>query len=154
MYIRNYAQHAAPLMEALKGKYMSEDVEAPAETTDPGEIPQKKRKRVKLTPKQAAIDCTPAMREGIKAALIEQVELYLPQPDARWRIITDASDYAIGAVLEQEQDDGQWHPVSFFSRKLQGSKTSKTHKKTGVGQVGCTVREKETYAVVCSLLKF
>ena len=89
------------------------------------------------------------MREGfqaIKAALIEQVELYLPQPDARWRISTDASDYAIGAVLEQEQDDGQWHPVSFFSRKLQGSKTSKTHKKTGVGQVGWTVREKETYA--------
>ena len=157
MYIRNYAQHAAPLMEALKGKYMYEDVEAPGETTDPGGIPKKKRKRVKLTPKQAAIDRTPAMREGfqaIKAALIEQVELYLPQPDARWRISTDASDYAIAAVLEPEQDDGQRHPVSFFSRKLPGSKTSKTHKKTGVGQVSWTVREKETYAVVCSLLKF
>ena len=51
MYRRNYAQHAAPLMEALKGKYMYEDVEAPGETTDPGGIPKKKRKRVKLTPK-------------------------------------------------------------------------------------------------------
>ena len=57
-------------------------------------------------------------------------------------------------MLGQEQDDGQWHPVSFFSRKLRGSKTSKTHKKKAVGQVGWTVREKETYAVVCSLLKF
>ena len=45
MYIRNYAQHAAPLMEALKGKYMYEDVEVPGETTDPAGIP-----------KQAAID--------------------------------------------------------------------------------------------------
>ena len=73
MYIRNYAQHGAPLMEALTGKYMYEDVEAPGKTTDPGEIPNKKRKRVKLTPKQAAIDRTPAMQEGflaIQAALI------------------------------------------------------------------------------------
>ena len=146
MYIRNYAQHAAPLMEVLKGKYMYEDVEAPGETTDPGGIPKKKRKRVKLTPKQAGIDWTPAMREGfqaIKAALIEQVELYLPQPDARWRIITDTSDYAISAVLVQEQDDGQWHPVSFFSRKSQGSKTSKTHKKTGSDRsVGLCARKR------------
>ena len=67
MYIRNYAQYAAPLMEALKGKYMYEDVEVPGETTDPGGIPKKKRKRVKLTPKQAAIDWTPAMREGFQA---------------------------------------------------------------------------------------
>ena len=74
------------------------------------------------------------MREGfqaIKAALIEQVELYLPKPDARWRISTNASDYAIGVVLEREQYDGQWHPVSFFSRKVQGIKTCKTHKKRG-----------------------
>ena len=157
MYIRNYAQHSAPLMEALKGKYINEDVEVPGETTDPGGVPKKKCKRVQLAPKQAAIDWTPAMREGleaIKAALIEKVELYLPKPDARWRISTDASDYDTFALLEQEQDDGQWHPVSFFSRKLQENKTSKTHRKTWLGRVGCTARQKETYAVVCSLLKF
>ena len=66
---------------------------------------------------------------------------------------TDASDYAIGGVLEQEQEDGNWHPVAFSSRKLQGSKTGK-HKDKGIGQVGWTVREKETEAVVCCLLKF
>ena len=30
---------------------------------------------------------------------------------------TDASDYAIAAVLSQ-QHDGRWHPVAFMSRKL------------------------------------
>ena len=73
---------------------------------------------------------------------------------ARWRLSTDASHFAVGGVLEQEQDDGNWHPVAFFSRKLQGSKTAGKHKDKGIGQVGWTVREKETYAVVCSLLKF
>ena len=61
---------------------MYEDVDVPGETTDPGGIPKKKCKLVKLTPKQAAIDWSPAMREGFwatKAALIEKVELYLPK---------------------------------------------------------------------------
>ena len=61
MYIGNYAQHAEPLMEALKGKYMYEHVEVPGQTTDPGGLPKKSRKRVKLTPKQAAIDWTGAV---------------------------------------------------------------------------------------------
>ena len=47
---------------------------------------------------------------------------------------------------------GTQYPV--FSREIQGNTTSKTHKNTGSGQVGSTVREKETYAVLCSLLKF
>ena len=86
--------------------------------------------------------------QQIKDSLIEKVELYLPRPGARWRLSTDASDFAVGGVLEQEQDHRNWHPVAFFSRKLQGSKTAGKHKGKGIGQVGWTVREKETYAVV------
>ena len=63
------------------------------------------------------------------------------------------SNYVNRAILEQEQEDGNWHPVSFFSRKLQGSKPGK-HRARGTGQVDWIVREKETYAVVCCLFKF
>ena len=52
--------------------------------------------------------------QEIKDSLIEKVELYLPRPGARWQLCTDASDSAVGGVLEQEQDDGNWHPVVFF----------------------------------------
>ena len=156
MYIRNYAKYAAPLMEALKGMYQFEDVQG-GPAVDGNGLPCKARKRVKLTAKQSEIKWTPEMEWGfqqIKDSLIEKVELYLPRPGARWRLSTDASDFAVGGVLEQEQDDGNWHPVAFFSRKLQGSKTAGKHRDKGIGQVGWTVREKETYAVVCSLLKF
>ena len=30
----------------------------------------------------------------------------------------DASDYYVGAVLEQIGDDQQWHPVEFFLKRL------------------------------------
>lgn len=36
--------------------------------------------------------------------------------------MTDASDKAVGAVLQQYVD-GQWKPVSFFSRKLKPTET-------------------------------
>jgi hypothetical protein len=31
---------------------------------------------------------------------------------------TDASDYCVGAVLEQLDHDDQWHPVEYFLKKL------------------------------------
>jgi len=34
-------------------------------------------------------------------------------------IETDASDFAIGAVLSQKNDEGKLHPVAFHSRKFQ-----------------------------------
>ena len=43
--------------------------------------------------------------------------LYHPKMDAPTSIMTDASDMAIGAVLQQF-DDGIWKPISYFSRKL------------------------------------
>ncbi len=54
---------------------------------------------------------------------------------------TDASDFAIGAVLEQEMN-GEWVPVSFFRRKL------------GQSQLNWIPREKETYAIVAALRKW
>ena len=47
----------------------------------------------------------------------EAVMLVHPQPYAPTCVTTDASNTAIGAVLEQFIE-GQWKPVSFFSKKL------------------------------------
>ena len=40
-----------------------------------------------------------------------------PQPHAATSIMTDASNLAVGAVLEQFIN-GQWKPTLFFSKKL------------------------------------
>ena len=40
------------------------------------------------------------------------------QSDYQMRIETDASGYAIGAVLSQLTDLGRWHPVAYYSRKM------------------------------------
>ena len=44
--------------------------------------------------------------------------LHLVDPDRGFVLRTDASDYAVGAVLEQVLDDGRHVPVAFWSRVL------------------------------------
>ena len=54
---------------------------------------------------------------GIKEALATATLLAHPKPDALTSVMTDASDIAVGGVLQQ-YIDGHWHPISYFSRKL------------------------------------
>ena len=79
--------------------------------------------------------------EALKQALTEELELFQIDVDAPYTMRTDASDFAIGAVLEQQRGD-RLVPVAFYSRKLSGS------------QLNWTPREKECYAIVCSLRKW
>ena len=79
--------------------------------------------------------------EHLKELLAGQLKLFTLNPDQTFILRADASDRAVGAVLEQERD-GVWVPVGFFSRKLGGA------------QLNWTPREKETYAIVCLLQKF
>jgi RNase H-like domain found in reverse transcriptase len=44
--------------------------------------------------------------------------LKIPDPTKPYIVKTDASMSGIGALLDQEEEDG-WHPVAFTSRKLQ-----------------------------------
>jgi len=44
--------------------------------------------------------------------------LALPQRKGLYRVETDASGYAIGGVLSQQQKDGKWKPVTFLSRTM------------------------------------
>jgi transposase InsO family protein len=52
-----------------------------------------------------------------KSALSEAALLAHPLMDAPLRLTTDASDSAIGGVLEQQLEDN-WQPLGFFSKKL------------------------------------
>ena len=55
--------------------------------------------------------------QQIKDALARATLLVHPMPEAPINIMTDASDVAMGAVLQQYLD-GQWCPLTYFSRKL------------------------------------
>ena len=134
IYIKNFAQHAAPLMESLKGKYSE------------GRPQGQKNHKIKVKPENNTIQWTKEMEAGfeaIKQALVsDDVVNHIPVPGGAYRMHTDASDFAVGAVLEQEISPGVWKVIAYFSRKLQN------------GQVNWSVREKETYALVTALLKF
>ena len=72
--------------------------------------------------------------EKLKKALLENVVLNIADPTKPYVLEVDASDYAVGGVLQQEDASGDLRPVAFFSRKLQGS--------PGKGQVECSVSRK------------
>ena len=60
--------------------------------------------------------------EAIKSALAEITLLHHPEPNTQLAVMTDASTVAIGAVLQQFVN-GEWRPLSFFSRKLKPAET-------------------------------
>ena len=59
---------------------------------------------------------------SIKDALADATLLSHPKPDAPTCIVTDASNEAVGAVLQQHIGN-QWQPISYFSRKLKPAET-------------------------------
>src|SRR3984893_16027313 len=44
--------------------------------------------------------------------------LAIPQDKGKWRMEVDASNYATGGVLSQQQEDGTWHPINFISKSF------------------------------------
>ena len=59
---------------------------------------------------------------NIKDALAKATLLAHPKPDALTSIISDASDTAVGAVLQQHIG-GAWCPIAYFSKKLKPRET-------------------------------
>ena len=76
--------------------------------------------------------------ESLKSALLTAPVLQLADVSKPFRVYTDASDFAIGAVLLQEVDQ-EWLPVAYASRKLTPA------------EMNYTITEKETLAVVFAL---
>ena len=58
--------------------------------------------------------------DAIKEALAAATMLHHPDPSLPLALTTDASDVAIGAVIEQRGPNG-WEPLAFFSKKLSDS---------------------------------
>ncbi|SAL96876.1 hypothetical protein [Absidia glauca] len=77
-------------------------------------------------PKRRAITWSPSCQKSfdlLKNALLTSPVLVMPRDDYPFVIDTDASDYGIGAVLQQYDDDGNLHPVAFESKKLSVAET-------------------------------
>ncbi|SAM00834.1 hypothetical protein [Absidia glauca] len=77
-------------------------------------------------PKKRDITWSPQCQEAfdlLKNALQTSPVLMMPRDDTPFVIDTDASDYGIGAVLQQYDDDGDLHPVAFESKKLSAAET-------------------------------
>ena len=55
--------------------------------------------------------------EDAKRAISKAVLLSFPAKNAQLQLLTDASDHAIGAALQQITPNGP-APIAFFSRKL------------------------------------
>ncbi|XP_078245177.1 uncharacterized protein LOC144587786 [Pogona vitticeps] len=85
-------------------------------------------------------DCEAAFQR-LKEALINYPVLRAPDFDREFIIYTDASNSGVGAVLCQEDENGDQHPVSYLSRKLQK------------GERHLATVEKECLAIVYAIQK-
>jgi len=56
--------------------------------------------------------------DTLKRAMVTEPILQRFDPERPVTIETDTSDYAIGAISSQPDDNGILHPVAYYSRKL------------------------------------
>ena len=77
--------------------------------------------------------------DRLKGLLLSAPVLKLTNASKPFRVITDASDCAVGGVLLQEEEAGQWHPVAYTSRRLSAA------------EMNYHPMERETLAVVHAL---
>lgn len=117
-FIRDYARVVKPLTIHLRGEN--------------GQIGKHQSAGVMIDLDEAAIEAV----NIIKQKLCEQIELYQPDYKKPFELTTDASNFAIGAVLSQGKQ-----PIMFISRTL--SQTEQNY----------ATNEKELLAIVWALQK-
>jgi len=67
---------------------------------------------------------------ALQKALTTSPVLLLPDYGKPFTLITDASNYATGAILEQDDALGRSHPVAYYSKSLQPAERNyKIHNK-------------------------
>ncbi|MBM6549339.1 DDE-type integrase/transposase/recombinase, partial [Streptococcus dysgalactiae subsp. equisimilis] len=67
-------------------------------------------------------DSAKAAFAELKQVIANMASLSYHDPAAPLALVTDASDVAVGAVLQQNVD-GNWQPLAFFSKRLQPAET-------------------------------
>ena len=87
-------------------------------------------------------DSEQASFDEIKRLLTSAQVLQLPDPQRPFIVSTDASNYAIGAVLQQRDEHGNIHPVAFESKTLNPA------------ELRYPIREKELRAIIHALDKW
>ena len=100
---------------------------------------------IALTRKNAHFDWTGECEKAfamLKSKLTEAPILIHPVHDRPYRLYTDASDYAVGAILAQLDENGEERVVHYLSQQL-----NHTQRKWAV-------IEKEAWALVVALKKF
>ncbi|CEH14634.1 FOG: Transposon-encoded proteins with TYA, reverse transcriptase, integrase domains in various combinations [Ceraceosorus bombacis] len=101
-FVQGFAKICAPLHDLLKG-------------SSPSAKAEQKREVVWLPEHQDAFD-------HLKVRLCAAPALAQPDTSKPFFVETDASQYAIGAVLLQETTDGKMHPVAYDGRKMKPAK--------------------------------
>ena len=82
-----------------------------------------------LTKKNVKFDWSPTCQsafDALKKSLCVDVVLPYPDPEKPFFLETDASDFAVGAVLSQEVSPKVIRPVAFYSRTLSDSELNYT----------------------------
>ncbi len=77
--------------------------------------------------------------QTLKRLICEEPVLLMPKLDQPFELEVDASNYAIGATVNQRDEYDQWHPVAYYSTTL--SETERNY----------NIYDKELLAVVKSL---
>lgn len=75
-----------------------------------------------MTKKDRQFEWTPEINQAFEELRTRFTQAPLMRyfdPALRIRVETDASQFAIAAILSQLAEDDRWHPVAFASRKLQ-----------------------------------
>ena len=95
-HIRGFAHIAQPILETIKKKNMEGGF--------------------KWTP-----ECTQALKELIRRVTSDPI-LKCPDPSRPFELVVDASAFAIGAILQQRDDQGKIYDVGYYSKALNETK--------------------------------
>jgi hypothetical protein len=95
----------------------------------------------KETPWNWTTECNMAF-ETLRQTMITSPVLMLPDHEKPFTLITDASNYTTGAILEQRDALGRSHPIAYFSKSLQPAKQN------------YEIHDKELLAIIHALKHF
>ena len=56
--------------------------------------------------------------QGLKRQIAKEITLAIPTDKGQFHIEVDASDFAMGGILSQQQKDEMWQLVAFISKSL------------------------------------